>query len=237
MWDPETRTLLRRFRDGQAAIEAYAEDFAFLIFGLLELFQADPDPEWLRFALALQERQDELFWDNDEGGWFSSSGRDPSVLVRMKDDYDGAEPSASSVSVLNLLLLTHLAENREWSDRVDRTLRLFGDRLQRYGRGVPMMGAALSTYLAGSQQIVIVSPGNEAEGAADLRRTVSRRYLPFAVVLFLDPAGQRALASMVPWLSAMTPVNGAAAAYVCADFTCRRPVTSVQALESELTNA
>src|SRR4029077_13111709 len=130
LWQSETGTLLRRSKDGQAEIEAYAEDHAYLIFGLLELFQADGDPAWLEWAIALQRRQDELFWDEAEGGWFSTTGRDRSVLLRMKEDYDGAEPTASSVSVLNLLVLSHLIENPQWSDRIERTLRLFGVRLE-----------------------------------------------------------------------------------------------------------
>jgi uncharacterized protein YyaL (SSP411 family) len=234
MWDADRRTLLRRFRDGRAAIDGYAEDYASLIFGLLELFQADPDPAWLAWALDLQERQNELFWDDQEGGWFSTSGRDPSVLVRMKEDYDGAEPSASSVSVLNLLRLSHLIDRPAWSAQTERTLLLFGERLEQMGRGVPMMAAALSTHLAGSQQIVIVSPSSGDPAAADLYRAVTRRYLPFAVVLWLEPGAQEALAPLLPWVAAMTPVNGAAAAYVCANFTCRRPVTSVHELETEL---
>src|SRR5262249_13303129 len=96
MWNPDTGTLLRRYRDGHAEIEGYAEDYAFLIFGLLELFQTDPDSAWLHWAIELQRRQDTLFWDGQEGGWFSTTGRDPTVLLRMKEDYDGAEPTASS---------------------------------------------------------------------------------------------------------------------------------------------
>ena len=88
----------------------YAEDYAYLIFGLLELFQADGDPAWLEWAVTLQRRQDELFWDDQDGGWFSTTGRDPSVLLRMKEDYDGAEPTASSISVMNLLVLSHLID-------------------------------------------------------------------------------------------------------------------------------
>ena len=130
MWSAGSRTLLRRFRDGHAEIEAYAEDYACLIFGLLELFQTDVDPVWLEWAIALQERQDELFWDEAGGGWFSTTGRDPSVLLRMKEEYDGAEPTASSVSVLNLLVLSHLVDDARWADRIERTLRLFGTRLE-----------------------------------------------------------------------------------------------------------
>ena len=109
MWAPETRRLLRRYRQGDASIDAYAEDYAGLIFGVLELFQADTDPKWLEWAITLQRRQDELFWDDVDGGWFSTTGRDRSVLLRMKEDYDGAEPTASSVSVLNLIALSHRA--------------------------------------------------------------------------------------------------------------------------------
>src|SRR5207248_10230135 len=92
MWSAQSGTLLRRYRDGHAEIDGYAEDYAYLIFGLLELFQADPDPAWLAWAIELQRRQDELFWDERDGGWFGTTGRDPTVLLRMKEDYDGAEP-------------------------------------------------------------------------------------------------------------------------------------------------
>src|SRR5216684_4730395 len=156
MWNADTATLLRRYRAGHAEIDAYAEDYAFLIFGLLELVQADPDPNWLDWAVTLQRRQDELFWDEVDAGWFSTTGRDPSVLLRMKEDYDGAQPTASSVSVMNLLVLSHLVEDERWRDRIERTLRLFGTRLEQMGRGVPMMAAALSAHTAGLQQIVIV---------------------------------------------------------------------------------
>src|SRR5690606_29947976 len=108
LWDAGARRLLRRYRDGEAGIRGFAEDYAFTIFGLLELFQADGDPEWLSWAIALQERQDELFWDERDGGWFSTDGEDPTVLLRLKEDYDGAEPAPGSMSVLNLLTLHHL---------------------------------------------------------------------------------------------------------------------------------
>jgi uncharacterized protein YyaL (SSP411 family) len=111
LWRPEPGTLLRRYRDGDASIDAYAEDHACLIWGLLELFQAGGDPAWLDWARTLQARQDALFWDPADGGWFSTTGQDPTVLLRLKEDYDGAEPSASSVSVHNLLTIAHLTED------------------------------------------------------------------------------------------------------------------------------
>ncbi len=117
MWDGGQKLLKRRFRAGDAAIDGYAEDYACLIFGLLELFQADARPAWLEWALELQRQQDELFWDAEGGGWFSTTGRDPSVLMRMKEDYDGAEPSASGVGAWNLTVLAHLTGDRTYSER------------------------------------------------------------------------------------------------------------------------
>jgi uncharacterized protein len=245
MWSADRRTLLRRYRDGHAEIEAYAEDYAYLIFGLLELFQADADPMWLEWAIALQHRQDELFWDESAGGWFSTTGADPTVLLRMKEDYDGAEPTASSISVLNLLVLSHLVEDPDWPDRIDRTLRLFGTRLEQMGRAVPMMAAGLSTYVAGLQQIVIVdstersaSGAGSTEGADrrgdELAQALARQYLPFAITLRVTPERQRALAGSLPFVARMQPIDGAPAAYVCREFACRQPVTTPDALREEL---
>jgi uncharacterized protein YyaL (SSP411 family) len=230
LWDAPTGTLLRRFRDGHAEIDAYAEDHADLIFGLLELFQADGDPGWLEWAVALQRRQDELFWDEADGGWFSTTGRDRSVLLRMKDDYDGAEPTASSVSVLNLLVLSHLMENPQWTERIERTLRLFGVRLEQIGRAVPMMAAALCTSVAGVRQIVLVG---EDDDRRRLSRVVARRYLPFAITIDVRAAHRDRLAALMPFLAAMpAPIGGAA--YVCQNFACQAPVGDAELLEGIL---
>jgi uncharacterized protein YyaL (SSP411 family) len=231
MWQAGSGVLLRRYRDGHAEIDGYAEDYAYLIAGLLELFQADADPVWIEWAIALQHRQDELFWDDVAGGWFSTTGRDASVLVRLKEDYDGAEPTASSVSVQNLMVLSHLVHDPQWTDRIDRTLKYFAARLEKIGRAVPMMAAALSAYAAGLQQVVIV----EGErGDREIERTLARHYRPFAVTLIVSQDRQRALAGSLPFVAAMQPVNGATAAYVCRDFSCRQPVTSPDALLQEL---
>jgi len=230
MWSAVSGALLRRHRDGHSEIDGYAEDYAYLIFGLLELFQADPAPMWLEWALALQHRQDELFWDDSAGGWFSTTGKDPTVLLRMKEDYDGAEPTASSISVLNLLVLSHLVHEPAWNDHIERTLKLFGTRLEQMGRGVPMMAAALSAYTAGLKQIVIV----EGDGDDSLDRTIALSYLPFTIQLRVTPEGQRALAGSLPFVEAMRPVDGATAAYVCREFTCKQPVTTIEALKQEL---
>jgi len=229
MWNDQTSTLLRRYRRGEASIEAYAEDYAYLIYGLLELFQTDPDVRWLDWAETLQRRQNELFWDSAAGGWFSTTGQDKNVLLRMKDDYDGAEPTASAVSVMNLLTLSHLIDRPEWAGNIDHTFRLFGSRLEQMGRAVPMMAAALATSIAGLRQVVVVGGGDN-----ELQHTIHHRYLPFAMALTLTPDQQSALSAKLPFVAAMHAIDGKPAAYVCFNFTCQAPVTDSGALEKAL---
>ena len=234
LWRAADATLLRRFRQGDAAVDGYAEDYAYLIFGLLELFQADGDPKWLEWAITLQRRQDELFWDDTEGGWFSTTGRDPSVLLRLKEEYDGAEPAASSVSVLNLLILAHLLPSDAEAAlqvrlRIERTFGMFSNNASMRGRAVPMMLAALSIYHSGISQIVIAGePG--AEGTSALMTELRRRYLPTAIVVRLRDRHRAALSTLLPWTSALVGKNGAATAYVCRDFACDMPATTPEEL-------
>jgi uncharacterized protein YyaL (SSP411 family) len=224
--------LLRRYRDGEAAIDAYAEDYAYLIWGLLELFQADGNAEWLEWALSLQRKQDDTFWDPDEGGWFSTSGRDPTVLLRLKEDYDGAEPSASSVAALNALTIAHLTGDNAMVERAQRTLGRFGPRVGAAGRTVPMMLCALSGWHAGYSQVVIVgAPGD----ARVLQQEAARHYLPFAIVIPIAPGPpQDAVARVLPFTAAMSARDREPAAYVCRAFTCRQPVTTPGELAREL---
>ena len=231
LWDG-TR-LLRRYRRGEAGIEGYAEDYAFLIFGLLELFQADGDATWLESALALQQRQDALFWDPDHAGWFSTTGDDPSVLLRLKEDYDGAEPAASSISVLNLLVLSHLTGDAGMMVKIERTLAAFGGRAAQMGRAVPMMLSALSSYHAGMPQLVVVGDP-AAPGTRALLDVLRHRYLPTALTVRIDPAQRDQMTRLLPWTAAMQPVHGTPTAYWCRDFMCETPVTSPDKLNEML---
>jgi uncharacterized protein YyaL (SSP411 family) len=232
MWRPADGTLLRRWRDGEASIDGYAEDYSSLIWGLLELFQADGDPVWLAWARELQGQQDARFWDEHEAGWFSTTGRDPSVLLRLKEDYDGAEPAASSVSVMNLLTLAHLTDDDDARQKAARTLGRYGERAGRAARVIPMMLAGLSTWHAGATQIVVLGSGADA---AALHEAIARHYLPFALVVPVRPGEpQAALAATLPFIGSMRQVGGAATAFVCRDFACREPVSSPDALAAQL---
>ena len=224
LWNAESRQLSRRYRAGEAGIAGYAEDYAFLIFGLLELFQADGDPAWLEWATELQAVQDERFWDPEDGGWFSTTGDDPTVLLRLKEEYDGAEPSAGAISVLNLLTLSHLMPSDDWHAKAERMLARLGSRIGAAARAVPMMLCALSAWHAGLSQIVIVGQRDSAP-TLDLERELAAHYLPFAIHVPVTPGpAQDALAARLDFIRGMTSGAGAAA-YVCQNFTCSQPVT------------
>jgi uncharacterized protein YyaL (SSP411 family) len=234
LWRPDTQRLLRRYRDGEAAIDAYAEDYACLVWGLLELFQADGDVAWLSWARELQARQNALFWDPAEGGWFSTTGTDPAVLLRLKEDYDGAEPAASSVSVMNLLSLTHLFNDDDARQMAGRTLARYGPRAGRAARVIPFMLAGLCAWHAGIGQVVVAGSASRAETQA-LQEELSKHFLPFSVVVPVEPgASQEALSAVLPLFASMVERGGQPTAFVCRDFTCREPVNSPAALAEQL---
>jgi uncharacterized protein len=218
--------VLRRYRAGEAAIEGYCEDYACLVWGLLELFQADGDPAWLEWALDVQQAQDARFWDETDAGWYSTTGDDATVLLRLKEEYDGAEPSPGSVATMNLIFLAQLTGRREFAERAERTLARYGPRLGEAARALPLMLAALATWHAGVEQVVVVGgqPGTP-DGDAMLA-AVARRYRPFAVVVPVAPGErQNALARLMPFVGPMAMREGRATAYVCRDFACQAPVT------------
>jgi uncharacterized protein YyaL (SSP411 family) len=154
------------------------------------------------------------------------------VLLRLKEDYDGAEPSAGSVSVLNLLALSHLIDDGEARTKAERTLGRYGNRAGRASRVIPMMLAGLSTWHAGATQIVVL--GSEPDSTS-LRVEAARHYLPFALMVPVVPGDpQRELSAAMPFIAAMRQRDGRATAFVCRDFACREPVTDADALAAQL---
>ena len=148
----------------------------------------------------------------------------------MKEDYDGAEPSPTSVSVLNLLALAHLTGEESLARRVEQTLAGFGLRATRTGRAAPMLLAAISTYHMGVPQIVVVGVRHRTRPLHDVLR---QHYLPNAVVFPAEPSHRDRFAAILPWTSSMTAA-GDTAIYICRDFACERPVRSAAELEAAL---
>ncbi len=230
LYEEKSKMLYRNYRGGRGDIEGFADDYAFVIQGLLDLYGASFDIEWLKLAAQLQETQDHLFFDEKNGGYFSTSGKDESVFLRMKDDNDGAEPAASSVSALNLLRLSQLRDDQRMAEQVRKTIDAFATTLSHFPSAMPQMLVALDNSLTKPRQIVIAGKKDAPETKA-LLREVHRHFLPKTILVLADGAeGQKFLGEKNEAIRAMSLVEGKPAAYVCENFTCKAPVTDPKAL-------
>jgi uncharacterized protein YyaL (SSP411 family) len=226
LYDSERNLLLRRYRDGEARFEGQLVDYAYLTEGFLALYESSFDAQWLQKAMELSRIQLELFWDKEHGGHFETSGNDPSVLVRMKEQHDGAEPSGNSVAVMNLLHLASITDDQSLKEHAGQTLSAFSVTMEKQPVVMPNMVAALDYYHSLPLQIVIAGRADDP-GTAALLDQVRGRYLPNKVLLFLLGAGDEAwLKSTVTWIEAYTMIDDRPTAYVCRGFACDLPTTS-----------
>jgi uncharacterized protein len=236
LFDSSRKILYRNYRGGRSNIEGFADDYAFVVQGLLDLYQASFDVEWLKFAVQLQETQDRSFFDEKNGGYFSTSGKDESVFLRMKDDNDGAEPAASSVTALNLLRLAQFRDDpaAAGAKRAQKTIDAFATTLSHFPSAMPLMLVALDSSLSKPRQIVIAGKKDAPETKA-LLKEVHRHFLPKTVLFLADSAeGQKYLGEKNEAIRAMSPIDGKSAAYICENFTCKAPVTDPKALDALL---
>ncbi len=231
--DASTGRLRRRYAGGAAGIDGFAEDYACLAWGLIELFQADGDPAWLIWARELQAILDDVFAAPDAAGWFATTGEDASVLLRLLEEYDGAEPAATSVAVMNLLALARITGEAAYQTRAEAVLAAWGTRLRSQPRVAPLMLAALATSVLPAAEVAVVA-GDDETAARPLRDAMDRRYLPAAVVVPVLPAHAVALTSAVPWVGPLLHRYGAPAAYVCRDFVCEQPTSDPETLAALL---
>ncbi|HEU0207935.1 MAG TPA: thioredoxin domain-containing protein [Candidatus Udaeobacter sp.] len=230
LYDPSSKILYRNYREGRSDIEGFADDYAFVIQGLLDLYEASFDVEWLKLAIELQQTQDTLFYDEKNGAYFCTSGKDRSVFLRIKDDNDGAEPAASSVAALNLLRLAQIRNDQKMSERAGKTITSFATTLSHFPSAMPQMLVALDYSLSKPRQIVIAGNRDAFETKA-LLKEVYRRFLPKTVVLLADDGeGQKYLGEINEAIRVMSPIERKPAAYVCENFTCKEPVTDPKRL-------
>ena len=240
-YDETTGLLTRTGAGGRHGIPGFAEDYACLIQGLLDLYEAAFDIRWLQWAERLQATMDEVFWDAAAGGYFNSRADDPTIIARLKEDYDGAEPAPASVAALNLMRLAWMlggdgpaadtgAVPAGHRDRARRCVESARRQWESAPQALPQLLGALELVTAPPRTVVIAGP----PGADDFRAltaVIHERPGPRRALLAADGgAGQRWLAGRTPYLAAMAPRDGRATAYVCEHFACREPVTEPAAL-------
>jgi len=219
LYNSKNKKLLHRWRDGESKIEATLEDFSFFTQGLIDLYEASFDEKYLKLAIELSELMINDFYDETEGGFFDTSGKDKSILVRTKEDYDSAEPTGNSVAINNLLRLSALTGNTAWYDMAYKSVLAFSGKLERMPYAMPQMLVALDSLLYKPLQIIIA--GSNDETAFRMLREVYARFMPDKVVVSIDPKDAPA---SITFASKVVQAAGETTAYVCENFACKLPV-------------
>ena len=221
LYRSRTGKLWRSYRAGGPSVDGFLDDYTDLIGGLLDLYQTDFDVHWLQWAVSLQEKQNQLFGDEEAGGYFDTGSSDPSLLSRTREAYDGAEPSPNSTAAMNLLRLAQFTDRAEWSDKAQKTLSAFAARLQSDPEAVPALASALDFRLGQTKQILIA--GDPAsQDTHELLRQVNTRFLPNKILLLADGGtGQQQLARWLPFVAGAHRIKERATAYVCENYICK----------------
>jgi uncharacterized protein YyaL (SSP411 family) len=175
-------TLFHRWRDGERDNVQILEGYAFLLDGVIQLYEATLEPKQLDFAIALAEAMVAEFYDKENGGFWQSTPAAKDLILRVKDDYDGAAPSGNSVATLALLKLAAITGREEFRKPAEATLRLFARQLQDSPQAMPFMLQALDFWLDEPRRVVIAGDPNSAQ-ARELLRAVHSVYQPNKVVL------------------------------------------------------
>ena len=230
----KNRRLLHRYRDSQAAITATVEDYAFFIHGLIDLYEATFNPDYLKEAKRLAEEMLRLFWDEPEGGFFFTARDAEKLLIRQKESYDGAFPSGNSIAALDLIRLSRLTMEKEFESKTESLFKSFSNEISQMPNAYPQMLIALDLALGPSKEIVI-SGEIDSEDTKKMIRSVFKRFIPNKVVAHRPPSGkEEKMVELIPFLKEQVSLEGKTTAYVCQNYVCRFPTTSIKKLDEFL---
>jgi hypothetical protein len=234
LYDQGGKVLYHRYRDGEVGISGNLDDYAFLTQGLLDLYEASFTSAWLEAATELQQLQTALFADSQNGGFFDTSGEDKTVLLRMKEDYDGAEPAGNSVAALNLLRLGGILGRDDLLEGGEKTVCAFADQLEKSPTSMPHMLSSFAFQLAKNTQIVIAGRRGDA-GTEKMLQQVFTGFLPNKAVYLAEAAlPSKAFSAGMDFLAEMVMLDDKATAYVCHDYTCQQPTNDLGVLQATL---
>jgi uncharacterized protein YyaL (SSP411 family) len=227
--------LLKRYRQGKAGVAAQLSDYAFVIWGFLELYENTYETKFLKEAIRLNDLMLAHFWDHQNGGFFMTAEEGETILVRQKDVYDGAIPSGNSVALLNLLRLSRMTGNKVYAAKAEKIVKAFAADIEGYPAGHTQFMAGLNFALNLKYEIVIVGKA-AAKDTLDMLAAIRRPFLPQTVVLFLptDHTAASEINKLAPFTRTMKALNKGATAYVCQDFVCKLPTNSIEQMLANL---
>ncbi len=226
--------LLARFREGEAALNAYLDDYAFLVWALLELYEASLSPIYLKRAVEITQAMLELFHDQENGGFFFYGKDSEQLFARPKDAYDGAIPSGNSVAALNLLRLARMTGDSNLDDVAYCQLNTFAGDIKDNPRAYTYFLTALQFASSPSREIVIA--GDLRDNAVEqMVNTVRSSFMPNTLLVH-NPGGDegKVIKELIPFVNNQRAIEGKATAYVCQEFACQSPVTDPDLLKEHL---
>lgn len=234
LYDDATGELTRLYRDSPSTVKGFADDYAFLVTGLIDLYESTADPHWLQWAKKLQETQNALFYDVPNGGFFSAQESSEIVFARSKQSHDGVIPSVNSVSIANLNRLSQFFNDAQYREKARKTVSVFLPRVQENPRRMPVLLDSMSLLIGKPVQIVVAGSPNSSE-VQSILATVSKSFLPNRVLMYADSgASQRFLSENLEFITHVGTIEGKATAYVCENYACQLPTNDITVLEEQL---
>jgi len=218
----KTKRLLHRYREGESAIAGNLDDYAFMIYGLLELFEASFNVDYLKSALSLNKTLLNHFWDFETGGFYFTPDDGEEVLVRKKEIYDGAVPSGNSIMMLNLLKLAQLTENEEFKDKALQLEKAFSETVKKIPTGFTGFLCALDFRIGSSYEIVIAGNRGDEKTEAFIE-SIRKNYIPNETLVLNSDDEIKELLKIIPSLENKKICNNTTTAYICSEGSCKTP--------------
>jgi uncharacterized protein YyaL (SSP411 family) len=219
--------LLHRYRDGEAAVSGHLDDYAFLIHGLLELYETTFETGYLKKALQLNEYLLKHFWDDKNGGFYFTADDGEELPVRQKEIYDGAIPSGNSVAMMNLLRLGRITANHDFEEKAAGIGRAFFENIQQLPSAYTRLMTAVD-FAVGPSYEVIITGYAQAGDTGKMLQAVRQEYIPNKIVIFVPATPDASdIRQIAPYTANQSPIGGKATAYVCVNYKCNLPATDV----------
>jgi uncharacterized protein YyaL (SSP411 family) len=225
-------TVLHRFKDGEAGIAGFLDDYIFISKGLISTFGATGESKYLARAIEIMNKAVDQFWDDQNGGFYFTSTSAEKLLIRKKEVYDGAIPSANSVAIEVLLNLFRLTADDKWSELAVEITNAFAGKVREHPAAyTQFMSGVLASYRSSNEVIVVAENREELKPFEDLVRT---EYLPTSFTLFLSDEQNADYAKLYPGAAEYKALDGKATAYICQNFSCQLPVVTLQEFGQKL---
>jgi len=220
-------SLLHRYREGEAALSGYVEDYAFMIWGMIELYEATFELKYLKIAIDLNDYLLEHFWDDRGGGFFFTADNSEELIHRQKEIYDGAIPSGNSVAALNLMRLARITARTDLEEKAHAIGTAFSQTVRQYPAGYSMLMLALD-FMTGPSFEIVVTGDLSSPDTKEMLAALRKEFIPNRVIVFRpDREESPEIAQFAEYTQHQHSLEGHATAYVCMNYACKLPTTEI----------